>query len=130
MLIDEKLKQSIMDGAFKNQFLIPKHKEIRETELLCFCGGTLIECRTEIDIELPEPKTHKKSRINKKWAKKYRQDNLHLILTYNILNVSRPPFYKCKSCGSQSGFHAAMARNMFTVQKLPEGTKQIYNQEP
>jgi hypothetical protein len=99
----------------------------RETEMQCSCGGKLVEVRR---VLLPKPpRAHRKKRINKKWRKRWEQENRHRILASTMIGLTQRPSYRCSKCGRNEGFYSAVGRNLIQVEPLPEGTFPVYDKE-
>ena len=100
----------------------------RETEMQCSCGGKLVQVRR---VLLPKPpRTHRKKRINKKWRKRWQEENRSRILASTMIGLMQRPSYRCSKCGRNEGFYSAMGRNLIQVQPLPDGALPVYDREP
>lgn len=114
------MKESIVSKFLeKEKNISSRTKEIKETDLVCSCGGVLIECRTENEFQnIPKSKKHRRTRINKKWEKKFYKNNRTALMIQSLLSFPRHPFFKCKKCGVNSGFYKAMGMNMLKIEPL------------
>lgn len=99
----------------KNQVVVSE----KETELKCQCGGNLSERHT---MHIPKglPPRHRKKRLRKKLQRKWEEKHAGVIFMNAAVSLIQKPSYSCTQCGKVQGFYQTMARNMFTVEPLPE----------
>jgi len=101
----------------------------RLTEMTCTCGGPLREARTVI-VPKFRPPHHRKKRIRKKWRQCWEKRHRQLVGVGTMIGLMQRPTYLCEKCGRRDGFYSAAARNIFTVEPLPEGARPIWDREP
>jgi len=94
------------------------------TEMTCRCGGFLQSARPSIKERPPK---HRQKRIAKKLRKKWVEEG---GLTRALLLPLARPFFVCVACGKHESLTTACAKNMFVVEKLPEGALPIYTKAP
>ena len=88
------------------------------TTMKCPCGGELQEYRT-VPKATSAPR-HRKRRINKKWEKRWREQERERLGLLGVIALISPPYFRCVSCGRRTGFYTTLGRNMFHVEPLPE----------
>ena len=134
-MIDE---QQLVDEWIKRGGITPGRHDVvfgREvpgdlTGLTCSCGGLLREVRRLADIPLPPKPTHKKRRILKKRMKEWEQTVEACTRVARWMFATQRPMYRCEVCGRKGGFYSTMARNLFPLQRMPDGAAAIYMREP
>jgi hypothetical protein len=91
------------------------------TDMVCTCGGKLQAVKYVATDMLPPQPTHRKKRIRKKLAKRWIKETRHLRMLGVMIGALQPPKFKCVECARVNSYYAAMARNLVTVEPLPEG---------
>jgi len=101
----------------------------RLTGLKCTCGGLLREARTVI-VPKSHPPHHRKRRIRKKWLRRWKEEHRVHVGVGVMMGLMQRPTYQCESCGRRDGFYSAMGRNLFTIERLPERARPIWDRKP
>jgi len=101
----------------------------RITEMSCTCGGKLRDITTLV-VPTYRPRYQRKKRIRKKWKARWEKENRVRIQASVMMGFMQRPSYRCETCGRRDGFYSAAARNIFTVEPLPERARPIWDREP
>jgi len=104
------------------------------TDLTCVCGGFLVQRPRHSDNDIMasaervigEIPKHKKTRIQKKWRKRWAEKAGPIILGLKLAAIMGPPTFICSKCGKQEGFYGAIGRNIIKVEPLSEGAAPVY----
>ena len=101
------------------------------TELTCICGGFLMRrpryseksILASVERVVGAIPKHKKTRIQKKWRKKWAEQAGPIMLGLKLAAITAPPTFVCSKCGKKEGFYGAIGRNMIKVEPLPGDNK-------
>lgn len=104
--------------------LINRDGEPTKTELSCQCGGPIFK-RDQMDQlyniitkQCGQVPCHKKTRIQKKWRKRWHEKIKSGLLIFPILGCR----YYCLSCGDQS-IYSLLAKNCIKVEPIGESNE-------
>lgn len=135
LILDQETKENIIKqylAISQRQSYNPQENDTM-TELTCICGGFLVQRPRHSDNDIMasaervigEIPKHKKTRIQKKWRKRWAEKAGPIILGLKLAAIMGPPTFICSKCGKQEGFYSAIGRNMIRVEPLTE--EQILN---
>jgi hypothetical protein len=84
--------------------------------------------------ELPEapsygkpPRVSRNRRIARKQIKRWFEKTRPARMMNLMLGAMRPMGFRCASCKQITGFYAAIGRNLFKVEPMPQGALPTYN---